>query len=404
MDTLRRVKTPGASQGRLRLDIAHPLTAEQETFRGELRRWLAANAPREPEPADEHERFAFRRAWQAELHANGYAGIAWPVEYGGRGAGPIEQYLYYEELAFAGVPEFPDTPGLLIVGPTLMVHGSAEQKARYLPPILAAREIWCQGFSEPGAGSDLLALRCRADLVDGQWIVRGEKTWTTLGPYADFNVVLARSSEPEDGRRHAGLSTLIVAHDQPGVVVHPLRQLTGDSEFAQILFDDAVAPAEAIIGAPGEGWGVALTILDCERSDQGFTDHGRLFFMLGQIRELIAAAVGAGALRGDEHAAVRQRYAGLYSRCQLLGEWNLGRALALGRGERMGSWGSFLKLYWSELWTAVAEFGLDLQGRADIVNRDWVREYLLSLAGPIYSGSNEVQRNTIGERILGLPR
>jgi alkylation response protein AidB-like acyl-CoA dehydrogenase len=399
------VTTGRATQGRLRLDIAYPLTSGQERFRDELRAWLADNVPRDPEPTDEHERFASRRAWQRRLCDNGYAGIAWPAEYGGRGAGPIEQFLYYEELAFAGAPEFADTPGLLIVGPTLIVHGTPEQKARYLPPILAAGEIWCQGFSEPGAGSDLLALKCRAERTpDGSWRVNGEKTWTTLGPYADFNVVLARSAPPEDGRRHTGLTTLIVAHDQPGVTVNPLKQLSGDSEFAQILFDGAVAPADGVIGEPGDGWGVALTILDCERSDQGFTDHGRLLFMLGQARDLVQAAVAAGAIGGDELAAVRERFADLTARCHLLGEWNLGRALALERGERMGSWGSFLKLYWSELWQATAELGLDLQGRTDLVNRDWVREYLLSLAGTIYSGSNEVQRNVIGERILGLPR
>jgi alkylation response protein AidB-like acyl-CoA dehydrogenase len=399
---VRAIPTPLA--GRHRLELAFDLTREQCAFQAELRGWLSQHVPRDPEPGDERERFAFRRAWQATLHRHGWAGIAWPVAYGGRGAGPIEQFLYYEELAWAGAPEFADTPGLLIVGPTLMLHGTGAQKTRFLPKILGAEEIWCQGFSESGAGSDLTALKCRARRSGDQWLVDGEKIWTTLGPYADFNALLVRTAEPDDGRRHTGLSMLIVAHDQPAVSVTPLKQLNGDSEFAQLFFTGARTPADWVIGKPGDGWPVALTMLDCERSDQGFTDHGRLFAMIGQIRRLVASAEQRGTLSGDALADTRHRLVDLYTRCQLLCEWNLGRALALQRGERIGSWGSFLKLYWSELWQATAELGLDLAGPDSPADRDWLREYLLSLAATIYSGSSEVQRNTLGERILGLPR
>jgi alkylation response protein AidB-like acyl-CoA dehydrogenase len=398
------VSAPDSPSNRYRLDIAFDLTPAQERFRDDLRGWLHDNLPREREPQTEHERFAFRRAWQATMNRDGWAGISWPEAYGGRGAGAIEQFLYYEEIAYAGAPEFADTPGLLIMGPTLIVHGTHEQKARYLPRILSADDIWCQGFSEPGAGSDLLALRCRAELTDGQWVVEGEKTWTTLGPYADYNAVLVRTAEPVDGRRHTGLTMLIVAHDQPGVTVTPLRQINGEYEFAQVFFNRAVCAEADVIGTADDGWGAALTILDAERADQGFTDHARLGYMLGQARDLAAAAAASGVLRGDELAHTRARIADLFSRCQMLAEFNLGRALATQRGERMGSWGSFLKLYWSELWVAVAELGLDLAGPHATTDREWVREYLLSKAGPIYSGSNEVQRNTLADRILGLPR
>ena len=286
-----------------------------------------------------------------------------------------------------------------------MVHGTEEQKRRYLPPILGAEEVWCQGFSEPGAGSDLTALRTRAELVDGRWRVTGEKIWTTLGPVADFNVMLVRTDEPEDGRRHTGLSMLIVPHDQPGVDVRPIRQLADEvNEFCQIFFDGALATEDGLVGGRGEGWGVALTILDAERSDHGFTDHGRLFAMLDDIRTMVGAAVARGALRGDALAETRRRVTDLFTRCQLLAEFNLGRAYALARGERMGSWGSFLKLYWSEIWQETAELGLDLAGRGELTDRDWAREYLLSRAATIYSGTSEIQRGVIGDRLLGLPR
>ncbi len=385
-----------------RLDLAFSLTTTQESFRDELRAWLGANVPREREPDDEVGRFAFRRAWQARLHAAGWAGISWPVSYGGRGAGPIEQFLYYEELAWSGAPEIADTPGLLIMGPTLMVHGTDEQKARYLPRILGAEEIWCQGFSEPGAGSDLLALRCAARVDGERLIVDGEKLWTTLGPVADQNAVLLRTAAPVDGKRHTGLTMAIVPHEQPGVRVIPLRQITGEHEFAQIFFEGAVAPET--IGAVGDGWSVALTILDAERADQGFTDHARLLSMLHEVRELTERAAGDGVLPQDAVAEIRHRTDALAGRCQLLAELNLGRALATERGERMGSWGSFLKLYWSELWQAVAELGLDVAGQRGHADRDWAREYLLSKAATIYSGSNEVQRGILATRILGLPR
>jgi alkylation response protein AidB-like acyl-CoA dehydrogenase len=385
-----------------RLDLAFTLTADQERFRDELRSWLEANVPREREPDDEDGRFAFRRHWQATLHAAGWAGISWPVEYGGRGAGAIEQFLYYEELAWAGAPEIADTPGLLIMGPTIMVHGTDAQKARYLPRILGAEEIWCQGFSEPGAGSDLLALRCAARPDGDRWIVDGEKVWTTLGPVADQNAVLVRTAEPVEGKRHTGLTMAIVAHAQPGVRVIPLRQITGEHEFAQVFFEGAVA--DETIGEAGDGWSVALTILDAERADQGFTDHARLLAMLAEIRGLTERAAAERALDVDALDEVRRRTADLAGRCQLLAELNLGRALATGRGERMGSWGSFLKLYWSELWQAVSDLGLDVAGARLPLDRDWAREYLLSKAGTIYSGSSEVQRGILATRILGLPR
>jgi alkylation response protein AidB-like acyl-CoA dehydrogenase len=390
---------------RLALDLGVELSPGEEQFRSEFRAWLAANVPTTAQPADENERFEHLRAWQRLLADEGWAGIAWPTEYGGRGADPIQQFIYYDELAWAGAPELVNTPGLLLAGPTLMIHGSDELKRRLLPRILRAEDIWCQGFSEPEVGSDLAALKTTAvDDGAGGWLVDGQKVWTTHAPWSDYCFVLCRTADPVGGRRYDGLSMVLVPMDQEQVVVTPLRQINGDNEYAQVIFNLARAPLDMMIGGPGEGWTVAMTLLEFERSDQGFTDHSRLLVRLEEIRSFVAAARISGALPLDVLDDVRPRFVELWTRCQLLGQFNLGRALVLRRGEKVGSWGSFVKLYWSELWQAVAELGLDVLGEGGAGTRDFARDYLTSRGATIYSGTSEIQRNVIGDRILGLPR
>jgi alkylation response protein AidB-like acyl-CoA dehydrogenase len=377
----------------------------EERFRGEFRAWLAANVPTEPPPADENGRFEYGRAFQSLLADEGWAGVAWPAEYGGRGADAIEQFIYYDELAWAGAPEIVNRPGLLLAGPTLMVHGDPTLKQGLLPRILRADDIWCQGFSEPAVGSDIASLKTRAGAVEsGGWRVNGQKVWTTHAPWADYCFVLCRTEDAVEGRRYDGLSMLLVPMAQEEVVVTPLRQLNGEHEYALVIFNDAHVPADMIIGEPGKGWEVALTLLEFERADQGFSDHSRLLVRLDEVRRFVIAARDAGTLSAETIDDIRPRFLDLWSRCQMLGQMNLGRALALKRGERLDSWGSYVKLYWSELWQAVAEFGFDVVGEGGAGARDFAHDFLSSRGATIYSGTSEIQRNVIGDRILGLPR
>lgn len=390
----------------LAVALGHTFGDADEQFRREFRAWLAANVPVEVPPADENERFEFLRGWQRLLAEEGWAGVAWPAEYGGRGADPIQQFIYYEELAWARAPELVNAPGLLLAGPTLIVHGSEELKRRLLPPILDASNIWCQGFSEPETGSDLASLKTRAaDDGSGNWIVDGTKVWTSHAPWADYAFVLCRTADPgPGGRKYDGLSMVIVPLDQEGVVVTPLRQLNGDHEYAQVTFNKAKAPVEMLMGDPHDGWSVTMTMLEFERSDQGFTDHSRLLTRLEDVRAFVLAAREEGVLPADVLPEIRTRFVELWSRCQLLGQFNLGRALALQRGEKISSWGSYVKLYWSELLQAVTEFGLDVVGEGGDGVRGFERDYLGTRAATIYSGTSEIQRNVIGDRLLGLPR
>jgi len=380
--------------------LGFELSDEQMRFRREFSGWLEAHVPRDQPPDDEHERFERGRAWQRLLAEEGWAGIAWPVEYGGRGADAITQFIYYECLAWARAPELVNTPGLLLAGPTMMVHASAALKQRLLPRILSAADVWCQGFSEPDYGSDLGSIKTRAALEEGTWVIDGQKVWTTHAPFATHCFVLCRTAESEGGRRYDGLSMVICEMAQDAVVITPLRQPTGDAEFAHVLFNRATAPADAVIGEPGDGWAVSMTMLEFERSEQGFTDHSRLLARLDDIRSHLLNA----ELADEARMEFRARFVDLWSRCQLLGQFNLGRALALDRGEKIGSWGSYLKLYWSELWQAIAELGLDVSGPRVHPDFDFAFDYLDSRAATIYSGTSEIQRNVIGERLLGLPR
>jgi alkylation response protein AidB-like acyl-CoA dehydrogenase len=376
--------------------------AELGSLRAELRAWLTANVPGEPEPEDETERFRFRRDWQRTLFEGGWAGISWPKRYGGRGAGPLEQFVYYEELARAEAPDIVNRPGIVLVGPTMMAHAADEVKDRFLPGILSGDDIWCQGFSEPAAGSDLAGLQTRATRDGDSYEVDGQKVWTTWAQFADYCAVLCRTDR--DAERHRGLSMIVVPMDQPGVTQRPIVQITREAEFGEVFFDSARAPAGWVIGEPGDGWGAAMTMLEFERGDQGFTDHGRLFVKLAGLAGVLRAARDDGRLGGDALARARAAFADVWSRCVLLRQFNLGLAARLAGGARVGFDGSLAKLYWSELEQSVAELGLLLAGPDGLLDGDWTADYLRSRATTIYSGTSEIQRNIVAEKVLGLPR
>lgn len=379
------------------------LAPDDHPFRREFRDWLAANSPAEPEPLDQDEKFAKRRVWQHTLFEGGWAGPAWPEQYGGRGAGPIHQFMYYEELALARAPYVANTPGIALLGPTLMQVGSDELKARFLPAILSADEIFCQGFSEPNAGSDLAAIRARATLDGDEWVIDGQKIWTTWAQYADFCFVLCRTEAGSE--RHRGLTLLVCPIDQPGVTVRPIEQISGDPEFSEVFFDGARAPAAYAVGGIDDGWTTAMILFQFERGDQGFTDHSRMLVRLHDIAATLREEAASGGLSTGAVEAARLRLAGLWVRCQELRRFNLRVAVRVESGEQIGMEGSVVNLFWGELEREIGELGAEVHGASGLLlHTEPSHELLATRAGTIHSGTSEIQRNIIAERILGLPR
>jgi len=379
------------------------LVAEDHPFRVEFRTWLAEHVPNEPEPKDQDATVAFRREWQRTLHRDGWAGPAWPAEYGGRGAGPIEHFMYYEELAIARAPEIANHPGVTLLGPTLMVHGPDDLKASFLPGILSGDDMWSQGFSEPDAGSDLAAIRTRGRLDGEQWVIDGQKIWTTWAQYADWCAVLCRTEEGE--KRHEGLSMLIVPMRQPGIEIRPIVQMSGGQEFSEVFFDGAHADEHMVVGRRGDGWKAAMTMFEYERADQGFTCHARQLVRLADIAEALRTARRDGVLSPAQAGTARLRLADLWSRALRLRRLNLRAAVDAEGGKRLGAAGSVVKLFWSELEQDIAALGVEVLGAEGLSgDHPWVEHHLASRAASIYSGTSEVQRNIVSERLLGLPR
>jgi alkylation response protein AidB-like acyl-CoA dehydrogenase len=374
---------------------------ENHPFRREFRRWLGENCDGRPEPLDQDEKFAVRRDWQRRLFEGGWAGPSWPAEHGGRGAGPLDQFMYYEELALARAPGAANTPGIILLGPTLMAHGSDELQARFLPGILSGDAIWCQGFSEPNAGSDLASLRTRARLEGDEWVVDGQKTWTTWAQYSEWCFVLCRT-DPES-QRHRGLTLVICRMDADGITTNPIVQISGDAEFGEVFFDSVRTPAELTVGAPGEGWAAAMTMFQFERADTGFTDHARLLVTLSDIADELRE--NGRELPSTTREAARSRIGELWTRCQQLRRMNLRAAVRAEAGEPIGPAGSVLNLFWADLEKDIMDLRADVHGpRGVMLATDVSHDLLASRAASIYSGTSEIQRNIIAERLLGLPR
>jgi alkylation response protein AidB-like acyl-CoA dehydrogenase len=378
----------------------HPAVPFDHAFRAEFAAWLGGHVPTGPEPWGEDERFAHRRAWQATMNDGGWAGLAWPREYGGRAEGPLTQLMAYEELALHRAPEPANTPGMILLGPTLMLLGTEELKQRFLPRILSGEDLFCQGFSEPDSGSDLASLRTRARRDGDAWVIDGQKIWTTFADRAGYCFVLARS-EP-DSVRHRGLTLLICPMDQPGVTVRPIRQISGDTEFSEVFFDAARCPAAWAVGEPGRGWAAAMTLFQFERGDPGYTDHARLLVELVDARDLV---LGAGtAVTPAARADLGTRAVGLWRRCQELRALNIRLALLAEAGGAIAETGSVTNLVWGELAKDVADLGADAAEVAGVDPAAAVHHRLASRAKSIYSGTTEIQRTVIAERLLGLPR
>jgi len=388
------------------------MTPEQLRLQAELRAWLTAHLPwaygTEPpsRPSDLAEVVSFGRQWQASLAADRWVGVTWPLELGGRGLGPTEHFVVTEEMARARAPELVGRIGINLVGPTLFAHGTAEQRQRWLPPILGADQLWCQLFSEPEAGSDLASLTTRAERTDGGWLLTGHKVWTSYAQFADWGLCLARS-HPDAPRRQQGLSCLVVDMHADGVDVRPLVQITGEAEFNEVILDGVFVPDDQLVGPAGSGWTVANSTLAHERgvNPRQLGIHCQLLVALLEL-----AATQPGALETDD---IRQRIAEAYIEVKLFQLANWRTLTRLERGEPPGPEGSALKLYWSEMSKRLHQTALDVLGTASPLwegaegnpaDGAWQRSWLYYQASSIFAGTNEIQRTLVGERVLGLPR
>jgi alkylation response protein AidB-like acyl-CoA dehydrogenase len=375
------------------------LGAAEKNFRDEVRKWLKVNAPKEDSSETDQEKLIEgRRAWQKKLYEAGYVGITWPKEYGGRGGDFMEQLIFNDEMIVAQAPEPINVIGLGMGGPVVIAHGTEEQKKRYLAPLLSAEEIWCQGFSEPNAGSDLSGLQTRAEDNGDHYLVNGQKVWTTLAHVAKWCMLLTRE-RTEANPRH-GLTYLLVDMESPGVEVRPLVQITGDAEFNEIFFKDVKVPKSQILGEAGEGWAVAMTTLLHERGTLGMALATRAQITAAELADH-TRKLGRGS-----DPLVRQKVAQFTIEARAL-QLNGYRALtAMKRNGIPGPEGSILKLMWSELNQRMAETAVDVAGAAGQVGETsgWKYHFLRSRANTIEAGTSEVLRNILAERVLGLPR
>ncbi len=386
------------------------MTADQhgdadERFRREVREWLSDNLSGEfaplrglGGPGREHEAFAERLAWDKHLSAAGWTCLGWPVEHGGRGATTAQQVIFHEEYARADAPHRVNHLGEELLGPTLIEFGTPEQQRRFLPKIKSLDELWCQGYSEPGAGSDLAAVATTATLDGDEWTITGQKVWTSLAHLSDWCFVLARTEPGAKG--HRGLSYLLVPMKQPGVEVRPIVQLTGTSEFNEVFFDDARTSADLVVGEVGDGWRVAMGTLAFER---GVATLGQ---QVGFRRELDALVQLARDNDSIDDPVVRDRLTRSFVRLEVMRAHAL---RTLQSGGVAGTEASVAKLLWAHWHRDLGELAMQIRGPAGMVERDgdldpWQRLYLFSRADTIYGGSDEVQRTIIAERELGLPR
>jgi alkylation response protein AidB-like acyl-CoA dehydrogenase len=373
------------------------LTPQEQAFRDELREWLAANHPG-PEPeGDDHAAFEYRKGWQRTLAEARYAGLSWPEEYGGRGATLIEQAIFNEEIVRAKAPQMANVLGLVMGGPVVIAHGTPEQKERYLRPILTAEEIWCQGFSEPESGSDLASLKTKAVKDGDEWVVTGQKVWTTYAHEAKWCMLVARTDF--EVPKHKGLTYFLMDMDQDAVQVRPLRQITGESEFNELFIEEARIPDENILGGVGNGWMVALTTLMHERAGLAFGLQVQLKIAIGELMDL-AREKGL-----EDDPVTRQKIAQLYIESEAI-RLNASRGLTqIMKTGIPGPEGSLTKWQWSDTNQALTETAMDVLGpEAPVIDQDWTYRFLRARANSIEGGTTEILKNIVAERVLGLPR
>ena len=375
-------------------------TTEQDAFRAEVRAWLAAHVPAERLPSfDTAEGFAAHRAWEKVLHSGRWSAVTWPEVYGGRGLDLIRWLIFEEEYWRAGAPGRVGQNGIFLLAPTMMEYGAPEQKARFLPPMASGEEIWAQAWSEPQAGSDLAAVRARATRDGDHYVLNGHKIWSSRAVFADWAFGLFRTDPASE--RHKGLSLILFPLDAPGVRVEPIRQIDGEAGFAEIFLEDVRIPVDQRLGGEGEGWTVCMATAGFER---GLMLRSPARFQAAAARlAALAARRGADAV---QEAAVLQ--AVMDADAYALSIY--ATASRLIAGGKIGAEASCNKVFWSELDVALNRTALSLKGaEAELIGPDhaadgWMDGYLFSLAGPIYAGANEIQRNIIAERMLGLPK
>ncbi len=379
---------------------------EEERFRQETRAWLVEHVPAwASDDSDEGGDFERRRAWHREMYDAGLVGAAWPVEYGGRGRTVVENAILQEEMVLAGAPGPVNGLGIGLCGPGILHHGSDAQRERYLRPMLTADEIWCQGYSEPGAGSDLANIQTRAELRGDRYVVNGQKTWTSQAQLADWCFALVRTDPT--AKKHEGIGFLLIDMRTPGIEVRPIVQITGASEFNEVFFSDVEVPAENLVGAPTQGWQIANTVLGYERGANTLSQYA------GYRRRLGSLASARREHRGPQAPELRDRLARLAIEVEILRLNSLRQLTALSRGAAPGPEASIQKLYWSELDQRFWKFGVDVQGvfgqlvagSPHVRDRGrWQFGELNSRRFTIARGTSEIQRNIISERGLGLPR
>ncbi|MGE0378035.1 MAG: acyl-CoA dehydrogenase [Planctomycetaceae bacterium] len=385
------------------------LTGEETAFRDELRAWLDENVPQPWDAGSKGKESAeysqYLRDWQRKLFEGGWAGVSWPQEYGGRDATPIQQSIVHAELIRAKAPEQLGVIGEGLVGPTVMAVGTPEQKARFLPRILSGEEVWCQGFSEPNAGSDVAALATRAARDGDEWVVNGQKIWTSFAHIADWCLLLVRTDP--SAPKHKGITTLLVDMKSPGVSVRPLRQMSGDSGFNEVFFTDVRVPVANQLGETNQGWGVAITVLMNERASLGSS----MYVLIDQAVQGLIQQARLRTLNGKRLAddpINRQKIAQAVAELEVY-RLNVNRSLSkLNKGQTPGADGSMLKIFWSEMYQRIAQTAMEVLGDIsqlrDFDDGRWAYRYLRSRGATIEGGTSEIQRLILAERVLGLPK
>jgi len=380
-------------------------TVEQEAFRAEAREWLEAHVPKTPLPSlDTAEGFRLHRAWERTLNDGRWAMVPWPIEYGGRGADLIQWLIFEEEYYRAGAPGRVNQNGIFLLGPTIMEFGTPEQKARFLPKMASGEEIWAQGWSEPNAGSDMAAIRSTAVLDGDHYVINGQKTWASRGAFADWLFGIFRTDP--NSERHRGLTFILVPLDTPGVNVRPIAQLDGETGFAEVFFDDARVPAANRLGETSQGWKVAMATAGFER--------GLMLRSPARFQATAARLVELYKRHGDQaDPCLRDAVIRAWTSAEAYCLNTYQTASRLIAGGSIGAEASLNKIFWSEMDVHMHETALALLGARGQLLRHapaagdvgtWLDGFLFSLAGPIYAGTNEIQRNVIAERVLGLPK
>ena len=391
------------------------LTASEQRFRDEFRAWLHSNIPEDWDPAASHDedsrqRFEYLRAWQKKMYDAGWVGIHWPKEYAGRGATLIEQTIFIEEMARAAAPPLINVLGLSLLGPTLIAYGNEAQKRRFLANILSADEIWCQGYSEPNAGSDLASLRSEAVRENDHFIVNGQKTWTSFGHFADWCFAVVRTNP--DVPKHKGLTYLLIDMHSPGISVRPLRQMTGDSEFNEVSFQNVRVPVENVVGKIDGGWDIAIATLMFERGTLGASLQITFKRQIERLIEL-SRRIDRNGRPASEDPIIRQKLAQIYTEIEIFRLNQMRTLTRMNKSGVPGPEGSIQKIFWSEMNQRMQQVAMEMLGPYGQLTRaseyaidhgQWAHAYLRARGNTIEAGTSEIQRNIIGHFVLGLPK